>query len=92
MTRVERLIKKHGTMDEFKRAIWRAYDTLVITEAEAMDAIRDYEEELRVAYILDTRFVGNNVINLQEYKKLKEQRERDKILKDLIDLTDKFKK
>jgi len=65
MTRVERLIKKHGTIDEFKKVVWYAYDTLMITETEARDGIRKYEEELESAQILDE----TQIISSKDLKK-----------------------
>lgn len=88
MTRVDRLVKKHGSLSEFKKAVWYAYDTLMITEAEALDGIRKYEEELRIARLLDE----SNIIEFKELKKIKKRREKDKIVKDLLEFTDRFKK
>jgi aminoglycoside N3'-acetyltransferase len=65
VTRVERLIKKHGTLNEFRKAVWYAYDTLMINEEEAIDGIRKYEQELKVAKILDE----TKVINFKTLKK-----------------------
>jgi beta-phosphoglucomutase-like phosphatase (HAD superfamily) len=65
ITRVERLIKKHGTLNEFRKAIWYAYDTLMINEAEAIDGIRKYVEELKAAQTLDE----TKIINFKDLKK-----------------------
>lgn len=39
------LTKKHGTPAEFERAIWEAYNSLMITLPEAQKAIQNYKNE-----------------------------------------------
>jgi hypothetical protein len=44
MTQKE-LAEKHGTQDQFEKAIWKAYADLFITMPEAMAAIQNYRDE-----------------------------------------------
>ena len=39
------LAEKHGTPEQFEKAIWKAYADLFITSTEAWTAIRKYKEE-----------------------------------------------
>lgn len=39
------LAKKHGTPEQFEKAIWKAYADLFITVTEAWSAIRNYQYE-----------------------------------------------
>jgi hypothetical protein len=39
------LEEKHGTPDQFEKAIWKAYADLFITMPEAMAAIQKYKAE-----------------------------------------------
>jgi len=41
----KKLTEKHGTPEEFEKAIWNAYNSLMITFPEAVKAIRDYNNE-----------------------------------------------
>lgn len=43
----EELIKKHGTLDQFEKAVWKAYDDLLITHSEAVAGIDKYKKELK---------------------------------------------
>ena len=45
----EELRKKHGTPQEFAKAIWTAWEDLFITRQEAIDAIHKYHDEWKVA-------------------------------------------
>jgi hypothetical protein len=45
----QELKAKHGTPDEFERAVWAAYAGLWVTEEEAKRAIGKYRQEWRDA-------------------------------------------
>jgi hypothetical protein len=47
----EELRSKHGTPEEFERAVWKAYADLFITKGEADAAIAKYRVEWRVAEV-----------------------------------------
>ena len=39
------LVEKHGTPEQFEKAIWKACDDLMITTKEAVAAINSYKYE-----------------------------------------------
>ena len=41
----QRLMKKHGTPEQFEKAIWKAFDYCMITKAEAVAGIAKYKAE-----------------------------------------------
>ena len=41
----DELAEKHGTPEQFKKAIWKAYSDLFISHEEATSAIRQYQTE-----------------------------------------------
>lgn len=41
----EKLAEKHGTPEQFEKAIWKACDDLTITIQEAVAAINEYKYE-----------------------------------------------
>lgn len=49
MTKVQKLVAKHGTVVEFSKACRRAADSGLVTYDEAEAAISKYAEELREA-------------------------------------------
>jgi hypothetical protein len=51
MTRYEELVAKHGTLQEFTEAVWRAVGEISVAEAQA--AIEAYRIELAEAQAQD---------------------------------------
>jgi hypothetical protein len=49
MVTKQELIRRHGTLEEFSRAVEAAVDDLMVTPDEASAAIRKYEDELAAA-------------------------------------------
>jgi hypothetical protein len=43
------LAEKHGTPEQFEKAIWKAYSDLFITSTEAWSAIMKYKDEWKQA-------------------------------------------
>ena len=43
---IEELERKHGTLEQFSAAVWRASDQLFCTHEEAIAAIEKYKLEL----------------------------------------------
>ena len=46
---IDELLEKHGTLEQFSAAVWRASDDLMITPEEAEKAIVKYKAELAIA-------------------------------------------
>ena len=44
--KISEIIQRHGSVEEFSEAIWRACDDLFITVEEAQKAIKEYRETL----------------------------------------------
>lgn len=55
MSRYEALVAKHGTLQEFEAAVWAAANGLMITDAEAMAGVRNYQDELAQARLADMK-------------------------------------
>lgn len=55
MSKYEELIKKHGTVAEFKEALDKAFCDLMITKEEANKALIDYLDELTSARLADRK-------------------------------------
>ena len=75
----QNLIKKYGTMDEFKKSLRKSCDDLMITEVEYLISLKRYEEELKNADQLD-----KNIISIQELRRRKEEENKSKIIKRLL--------
>lgn len=48
-TKQKALIEKHGTLEQFERALLRAAMDFTITPVEAADAVKDYISEWQAA-------------------------------------------
>jgi len=82
---VNELIKRFGTILEFRNSLQKGIADGIITELEAINALKDYEVELENAKQLDLK-----VITIEELRKRKAKKERDKIMKKLLDHADKL--
>jgi hypothetical protein len=44
--KLEKFVEKHGTLEEFENALFRAYADLMITYQEAQTAIEKYQKDI----------------------------------------------
>lgn len=80
MTHLEKFLKQYGSEEEFERLIENALQNDVITEIDAYIARKKYKEEYENVLKLD-----KNIITIQELRKRKEKKERDEIIKKLLE-------
>ena len=86
MSRYDDLVKQSGTLEEFKAAVNNAKECYALTPDEIYTAVAKYEKDLNEAKMLD-----NGVISIDELRKRKEKKNKDKIIKKLLDHADKLK-
>jgi 3-dehydroquinate synthetase len=86
MTKYDMLVEAHGTLEQFKEAINNAKDCYFLTDDEVSQAIEKYRLDLEEAAKLDSK-----VVSIDDLKKVKSKRNRDKIVKQLIDHANNLK-
>lgn len=59
-SKYKELVEKHGTLEEFTNAVYRAYCDLFITQEEMDKAILEYRDELVSAKLHDRRIEEND--------------------------------
>jgi hypothetical protein len=85
MSRYDDLVKQNGTLEEFTAAIHNAKECYSLTPTEVLITIKKYEEMLNEAKLLDS-----NIISIDELRRRKEKKEKDKIIKKLLEHADKL--
>jgi hypothetical protein len=80
MTHVEKFLKKFGIKSEFESLVERAYYDKKINDEDRMIALKKYDEEYRNSILLD-----KNIITIQELRRRKEKKDRDRIIQRLLE-------
>jgi len=80
MTHVEKFLKKFGIRSEFESLVERAYYDKKINDEDRMIALKKYDEEYRNSILLD-----KNIITIQELRRRKEKKDRDRIIQRLLE-------
>jgi hypothetical protein len=84
MTHVEKFLKKFGIKSEFESLVERAYYDKKINDEDRMIALKKYDEEYRNSILLD-----KNIITIQELRRRKEKKDRDRIIQRLLETAGK---
>ena len=85
MTHVEKFLKKFGIKSEFESLVERAYYDKKINDEDRMIALKKYDEEYRNSILLD-----KNIITIQELRRRKEKKDRDRIIQRLLEKAGKI--
>jgi hypothetical protein len=85
LSKANELIQKYGTLEEFKVSVLEACKQKLITEDEALKGIKKYEEELLNAIKDDENLNSKKVVNIEDFRKIQENKKREKIINKLLE-------